>query len=485
MTSTDSTAEIDAELRNTVESAFPEVVVDVVAESAGAPPAYLSDNCHVAWQRMHGAAKGREIAVLLEMLEGTWLTGEERWKAITFLGYSLSTPEAAPHREAILKALAFDAVVKQRGNVPPDAFRLQGAALRAVADSTLGGDAKWQFMLEAMQGSRSHFREIVEVLSGFRPSGAAAAADAHPIVLDAMLRSDRPVDLERITRLVRKLDVRSAAPDIRRLLLAANSNLSAHAARILADWGDKEAAFEVRRAISQYGNASDPNVDELVDALYRLEGPACFDFIAEAFRLAPANLQEYMLGHSLRGIPSAAVQNAIREIVATTKDVELKEAAEAYLAAAPAPVEAGAEAAAPVSRPAPADTTAADSGWQPAYEEPSAPRAAQPAEAPAPAPPPAPPPPAPEAISSWQPTDDSQGSGMVDEARSRRLGVEAEALALIRQEAEAARVAAEAAAASQQPGGPDPLEFLVKLPQILFALAVIGALLVLLLRGFE
>src|SRR5690349_19956248 len=117
-------------------------------------------------------------------------------------------------------------------------------------------------MIDAVQGSRSYFRDTLDEFSSFHPfNTSAAAATAHPILLDAMVRSDRPADLDAVARLVRALDVRSAAGDLRRLVLAANSHLSSRVASILADWGDVAAAFEIRRAINQYSTASDPNVD--------------------------------------------------------------------------------------------------------------------------------------------------------------------------------------------------------------------------------
>jgi hypothetical protein len=479
MTPSDPTAEIDADLRNLVERAFDETTVDVA--DAGDAPAYRSDDAERAWSRMHEAAEGRETAVLLEMLDGTWLGGEARWKAVTFLGFGLRTAASGPERDAILAAIAIEAAVKNRGSVAGDLLRVQRAALEAIAGSTLDADAKWQCMLDALPASRSHFREVLDALSLFRPSSQAALVAAQPILLDALVRSDSTEDLDRIAELVRELDVRSAMPDLRRLLLAASSNLSARVAPILADWGDVEAAFEIRRVINQYSNASDPNVDALVDSLYRISGPACTDFLADAFRQAPPALQEHLLEHSLRSIPSAAITKSVREVAESTKDVDLRKAAQEYLASVPAP--AVAEDAASPAAEQPATTEA--SGWQPVYEgastkpaaaaAPPAQTAAVSASTPAPSTPATPD----AAAGSWQPTTESPGAGG-DEVRSRRLGVEAEALALIRQEAEAARLAAEQQQAEEDTG-PNALEFLVKLPQILFALALVGALLYLVL----
>jgi hypothetical protein len=505
------TGEIDAALRNTVEQAFPEAVVDVVDADGEAPFEYRSENAEAAWKRMHEAAAGREIPVLLEMLDGTWLTGEERWKAVTFLGYSLATPDSAPEREKILEALALEAIVKQRGSASADAVRIQGAALDAVARAPLDADVKWQFMLVAIQSSRSYFREIVRRLSGFRPSDPTAVADAYPILLDALVRGDIVPDVDSVARLVRELDVRRMAPELRRLLLAANSHLSARVATILADWDDKAAAFEIRRAINQYSTANDPSVDDLFDALYRLEGPASTAYLAEVFRSAPPALQEYMLLHSLRTIPSRAIVAAVRDVVATTKDVELKQVAEAWLEAAPeVPVEDETAATGIPSADSPA--AAEPDTWQPVYEKAAdppkpapvatptvaagpapapkpdpapAPRpvtaAAAPAASAAPTPPapkpvptPAPAPPPAEPAGAWQPTVDDPQSRVSDEARSQRLGSEAEYLARLREDA--AREAEERLLQQQQAGeGSGALEVLVKLPLILFVLFVIGA----------
>ena len=498
MTSTDRTGAIDAELRNLVEKAFDATTVDIDAEAGSdASPAYRSDDAEAAWKRMHDAARGREIAVLLEMLDGTWLGGEARWKAVTFLGYSLRTPEAGAERESILRVLAVEAAVKNRGSVPSDVVRVQKAALRAIAESPIGADAKWQCMLDAVQASRSHFGEILEALSSFRPSSAASAGDALPILLDAMVRSDRLIDLDSIARVVRDLDIRSGAPDIRRLLLAATSNLSARIAPILADWGDTEATPEVRRSIHQYSTASDPNVDDLVDALYRLQGSACVEFIAEEFRSAPPALQEYLLDHSLRKIPSGAIAKVVRQLAESTRDVDLKQAAQSYLDAAPAaaleeePAALTGASASPASGAGPAGAapatpdSAETASWQPVFEDTSA-TVAGPSVAPGPSAVPAPSavPSTATAVGSWQPTsEDPQAASAAsfehDEARSRRLRVEAEALARIREEA--ARLAEEQK--DQPASGPDPLELLVRLPQILFALAILAAILVLLLSG--
>jgi hypothetical protein len=484
MTPTDQTADIDAELRGVVERAFPETSVDVIHAEGESPPAYRSDDAEAAWKRMHDQTRGREVAVLLEMLEGTWLTGEERWKAVTFLGHSLSTPEAAGEREKILEALAVEAIVKQRGSAAADAVRLQGAALDAVARSPVAASVKWQFMLDAIQSSRSYFREIVRRLGEFRPDDKVAAADAYPILLDALVRGDSPADLDSVSGLVRELDVRSAMPDLRRLLLAANSHLSARVAPILADWGDKEAAFEIRRVINQYSTANDWNVDELFGALYRLERSSCTEYLADVFRSAQPALQEYLIEHSLRTIPSAAIVNAVREVAESTKDVELKNAAMAYLENAPAiPVdeESSAADAGPSAKPVETDT------WQPVFENAAEPAKPLVAVTPEPAPAKAPAPevaavvaPAAAAAGSWQPSSESTLAAGADDARSQRLGAEAEALRLIREEAAreaAAREAAAREAGSQPDESSGALELLVRLPQILFALAVVGALL--------
>ena len=68
-----------------------------------------------------------------------------------------------------------------------------------------------------------------------------------------------------------------------------------------------------------------------------------------------------MLLHSLRSIPSRAIVAAVRDIVATTRDVELKQVAEAWLAAAPEVLHED-DAAATGDAPA---ATAEPDGWQP------------------------------------------------------------------------------------------------------------------------
>jgi hypothetical protein len=487
MTPTDQIAESDVELRNVVERAFPETNVDFINAEGEAPPSYRSDDAEAAWKRMYEQTRGREVAVLLEMLDGTWLTGEERWKAVTFLGYSLATPEAAGEREKILAALAVEAIVKQRGSAAADAVRLQGAALDAVARAPLDASVKWQFMLDAIQSSRSYFREIVRRLSGFQPDDKVVAADAYPILLDALVRGDSPADLDSVSGLVRELDVRSAMPDLRRLLLAANSHLSARVAPILAEWGDKEAAFEIRRVINQYSTANDWNVDDLFAALYRLERSACTEYLADVFRSAQPALQEYLIEHSLRAIPSAAIVAAVREVAESTKDVELKNAATAYLENAPEiPVEEELAAAGAGTSAKAAETDT----WQPVFESVAEPPKPSVAVTPEPPPPPTTATAAPAAAvaaaaapapaGSWQPSSESALAAGADEARSQRLGAEAEALRLIREEA--AREAAEREAAAREAAGQKDessgaLEFLVRLPQILFALAVVGAIL--------
>lgn len=443
---------IDDELRSIVERAFPETTLEVVGEQGDDPPAFRSDDVRAAWERMHEAARGREVLVLLEMLDGNWLREEERWKAVTFLGYALHTPESASRRESILQALAVEAAVKQRGAVPNDAVRLQGGALDAIANAPIGGVAKWQSMLRAIQASRSHFREILAALAGYRPADPSAAAEAMPILLDAMMRSERLADLDQLTALVRQIDLRSAVPDVRRLLLAANSHLAARVACILADWEDAEAAPEIRRAIEQYRHASDPNVDGLLEALHRLEGAACVDYVTEVFRAAPAALQEHLLQHSLRAMPSTPVLRAVAEVGAATKDPDLKKAAEECLehltaavgaaeakATAAAAAAAAAASAAPDARrsapdaAAPSDAAAAGS-WKPTWDDTSL---STPAASTAPAASPD----AEAAAGSWQPAHDdaaamARDAPVGDSAeRSRRLAIEAEALAMIRQEA--------------------------------------------------
>ncbi len=233
--------------------------------------------------------------------------------------------------------------------------------------------------------------------------------------------------------------------------------------------------------------ASDPNVDTLVDALYRIDGAASVEFIAEVFRAAPPALQEHLILHSLRTIPSAVIAKAIRQTAETTSDVELKEAANAYLDDAPAVDEAEEAAAIAAASEAVSSAAAAtqDSaeGWAPKLDDKpvqmagSAPDAAVVAAATAAvAAATAPSAAAAAAAAGWQPSDDAMP--VADgEDRARRLGVEAEALALIR--AEAAREAAERAASEQAKEPPGPIEILVRLPQILFALAVLAALLAL------
>ncbi len=438
---------IDDELRSVVERAFPETTLEVTEESGDARPAFRSPDIRQAWERLHDAARGREVLVLLEMLEGNWLREEERWKAVTFLGYALHTSESQPHRESILRTLAEEAAVKQRSAVPNDVVRLQGGALEAIANAPVGGTAKWQCLLRAIQASRSHFREILAALAGYRPTEASAVAEAMPILLDAMMRSERIVDLDQLAVLVRQFDLRSATPDVRRLLLAANSHLGSRVACILADWEDAEAAPEIRRAIDQYRHASDPNVDGLLEALYRLEGAACVDYVAEVFRTAPAALQEHLLQHSLRAMASAAVVRAVAEVGETTKDPDLKNAASeclehltAVLAAAEADAaaaSAGSAVAAAVAAGAAASPSSAASGnaaadsWSPTWDDASASKE------------PATPAPAPSGPSgeSWRPSQDDSAPvvreapvGSSDE-RARRLAIEAEALAMIREEA--------------------------------------------------
>src|SRR5688572_27931264 len=322
--------EIDDSLRNLVERAFEETTTSV---TIGDSPAYRSEDAQIAWARMHDAAKGREVVVLLEMLDGTWLGGESRWKAVMCLGLSLRTPEGRLQRDSILPAIAVEVAIKNRGTVPGDAVRVQRAGLEAIAESSLDADVKWKCMLDALQASRSHYREILVSLAAVRPSSTRDLVDAQPILFDAMVRADRVVDLDSLAQLVRELDGRSSAPDLRRLLRATDSNLSARVAPILADWGDTGAAFEIRRAIDHYSYASDPNVDDLIEALYRLAGPESVDFIVEQFRNAPPSLQEHLLAHSLRKIRALALERAVREIARSADDVDLKNAAEAFLEA--------------------------------------------------------------------------------------------------------------------------------------------------------
>jgi hypothetical protein len=92
----------------------------------------------------------------------------------------------------------------------------------------------------------------------------------------------------------------------------------------------------------------------------------------------------------------------------------------------------------------------------------------------------------------WRPVGEPTGDPEIDggyavdsEGRARRREVEAEALAVIRQEAARAAAEAQARLDDEKAGSPDPIEFLVKLPTILFAIAVVVALLVILLRGGE
>lgn len=490
MPTSHATDGIDEDLRGVVEKAFPEVAVDVVPEDGDKPTTYRSEDVHAAWKRMHDAAHGREVPILLEMLDGTWLRGEERWKAVTFLSSSLLAAEAHPSSDAILRALAENAAVRHRSDVPNDAVRIQDAALQAIMESTVETDQKWGVLLTAVQNSRSHFVHIARKLSGLQPSGPAAA-DAYPILVDAMLRSERAVDLDAIAQLVTTLDVRGAVADVRRLLLAASSNLSARAARILADWGDGESLLEIRRAIDQYSTANDPNVDILVESLLKLEGTKCDEYLAEVFRAAPPGLQEHLLLHALRDRGSAPLVRAVRDIVGSTTDVELKAVAANFLESAKPPENdavssttvrtdtpqdpAGRSHEEPADKPAPETTDQ----WQPSYEGTQAPASAAPS-----------PPPTPVATQgSWQPEQDEPQAGAVSEERARRLAAEAEALAQIR------ALAAEAGGHWQDydPGlvhtvkpiaGMSP-DRLVSLVTLLFALAAAGTFALILLTGSD
>jgi len=364
----------DAQLREVVEKAFPETTVEVVAATAESPDAYRSDDIERAWQAMHHAAHGGEAPVLLEMLDGTWLRGEERWKAVTFLGFSLRSKVTARLQDAALRALTAEATVSHRDAAPLDTVRVQGAALDAIAGSVASVEAKWKCMLGALEPSRSHFGEIVRKLGVFRPSSRDTLAAALPALLDAMVRTKSAMDLHHLANVVEETDCRREASQLRRLLLAANSDMSANIARVLAAWGDKESIPEIRRAIDQYHVASDANVDVLVSALHSLDGERCADYVAKVFLNAPAALQEYMLGNALTKIRVASIFRTVRQVARSTSDVDLKAAAEAYLADVPAAVmDAIPIVALPGEEPAanavPADAQSDDSGWAPKFEE--------------------------------------------------------------------------------------------------------------------
>jgi len=366
----------DAQLREVVEKAFPETTVEAVAATAELPEAYRSDDIERAWQAMHDVAHGAEAAVLLEMLDGTWLRGEERWKAVTFLGLSLRSKVAAGLEQAALSALTAEAAVSHRDSAPPDTVRVQGAALDSIAGSTASVEAKWQCMLAALEPSRSHFGEIVRKLGVFQPSNRDTLAVSLPALLDAMVRTKNPLDLQHLANVVLEMDCRGEASQLRRLLLAANSDMSANIARVLAAWGDKESILEIRRSIDQYHVASDANVDVLVSSLYSLDGDRCADYVAKVFLKAPAALQEYMLGNALTRIRVPSIFRAVRQVARSTSDVELKAAAESFLVDVPASVmDAPPTAAAPDDDPSEnadtLDAEAEDSGWAPKFEEPA------------------------------------------------------------------------------------------------------------------
>ena len=71
----------------------------------------------------------------------------------------------------------------------------------------------------------------------------------------------------------------------------------------------------------------------LVAAGPLIAGPESADFIVEQFRKAPASLQEHLLTHSLRRIRALALERAVGEIAGSTDDVDLRNAAEAFLEA--------------------------------------------------------------------------------------------------------------------------------------------------------
>lgn len=363
----------DAQLREVVESAFPATTVEAVAATAESPEAYRSDDIERAWQAMHDTARGGEAAVLLEMLDGAWLRGEERWKAVTFLGFSLRSKVAAAVEDAALGALTAEATVSHREGAPTDTVRVQGAALDAIAGSTASVEAKWRCMLAALEPSRSHFGEIVRKLGVFQPSNRDTLAVSLPALLDAMVRTKNPLDLQHLANVVMEIDCRSEASQLRRLLLAANSDMSANIARVLAAWGDKESILEIRRSIDQYHVASDANVDVLVSALHSLDGDRCADYVAKVFLNAPAALQEYLLGNALTKIRVASIFRAVRQVAKSTSDVELKVAADAYLADVPADVMDASPTTATAEEGSSASTDTADaddSGWAPKFEAP-------------------------------------------------------------------------------------------------------------------
>ena len=119
---------------------------------------------------------------------------------------------------------------------------------------------------------------------------------------------------------LKELDRRECIPALAEILPTVPDTAAPALANLLADWGGKEYAGVIRQALEnvRYGGALSVTNPDLPMILYRLEGGACAEYLADVLRLASPSAQCAFLANRktepmLKEPPIVAVIRELRE----------------------------------------------------------------------------------------------------------------------------------------------------------------------------
>jgi hypothetical protein len=289
-----------------------------VETGAGMGGAWITaNNIPAVWRKLNRQLHGEEVNFLCDILEESY-DFKIYWVALNFLNYSYQDITDNKLLTRILNVASEH--ITSGGHV-------QSIALQLIQKLDLPSTEIWKALLSALRiANPSYTREIVRIITNYVPAeGKKATANAILRIIKSL-----PVSAYEIVELlgtIESIDYRDDIISLRNIMIRpGNPQVSDKIANILFAWGDSEAAATIHKYLdASHALAGNLAILNTMRILYRLEGKACLQYLAQLLPKCPdfvkQNIGNDWLGE-LRYEPE--IISAAKEILTTTNNQDVK-----------------------------------------------------------------------------------------------------------------------------------------------------------------